>query len=238
MTHPSSKAERLLVFLKSNTFFGALSDAALDALIRKGHIKKFSRGDTIFRRGDPGDFLVVIVSGQIEISNITADAKEVVLNFLDSGDINGEVAVLDGNARSANVTALEDLEVFLIYGRDLMPVLLAHPQAMLEIMQILCQRLRATSAIIEDGTLAMRGRTAKGLLRLAHQHGRTSKDGIRIHPILSQDDLGKYLDISRENVSRQLGHLKDANVIRIEGSQVVITNETGLAAIAESASTN
>src|SRR5205823_1329479 len=108
----------------------------------------------------------------------------------------------------------------------------------LEIMQILCQRLRATSAIIEDGTLAMRGRAAKGLLRLAHQHGRTSKDGIRLHLILSQDDLGKYLDISRENVSRQLGHLKDANVIRIEGSQVVITNETGLAAIAESASTN
>lgn len=238
MTHPPSKAARLLSFLRSNTFFGALSDEALDALIRKGHVRTFPKGGTIFRRGDPGDLLVVIVSGRIKISNVTADAKEVVLNFLEPGDINGEIAVLDGNARSANAIALEDSEVLAIHGRDLMPALLAHPQAMLEIMQILCQRLRATSAIIEDGTLAMRGRTAKGLLRLAHQHGRTSKDGIRIHPILSQDDLGRYLDISRENVSRQLGHLKDANVIRIEGSQVVITDETGLAAIAEAASTH
>ena len=84
----------------------------------------------------------------------------------------------------------------------------------------------------------MRGRVAKGLLRLAEQHGRTSKDGIRLNLTLSQNDLGKYLALSRENVSRQLRKLRDANVIGIEGSQVVITNEAGLTAIAESASTN
>jgi CRP/FNR family transcriptional regulator, cyclic AMP receptor protein len=182
--------------------------------------------------------LTVIVSGRIKITNINANAKEVVLNFLEPGDINGEIAVLDGNERSANAIALEDSEVLVIFGRDLMPILTAHPQAMLEIMQILCHRLRAISAIVEDSTLAMRGRVAKGLLRLAHQHGQTSKDGVRLQLRLSQNDLGKYLGLSRENVSRQLRQLKDANVIRLEGTQVVITNEQSLAAIAESTSTH
>jgi CRP/FNR family transcriptional regulator, cyclic AMP receptor protein len=237
-TNASSKSQRLRSFLKSHTFFGGLPDAALDALVRKGHTKSYAKGDIIFRRGDPGDRLTVIVSGRIKIANVNANAKEVVLNFLEAGDINGEIAVLDGNERSANAVALEDSEVVVILGRDLMPVLVAHPQAMLEIMQILCQRLRAVSAIVEDSTLAMRGRVAKGLLRLARQHGRTSKDGIRLQLTLSQNDLGKYLALSRENVSRQLRYLRDAHVIRLEGAQVVIINETTLAALAESVSSH
>src|SRR5204863_950730 len=170
--HPNSKTERLLSFLKSHTLFGGFPDAALDGLIRRGHIRKLSRGEVLFRRGDPGDNVMVIVSGRIKIANINADAKEVILNFLEPGDINGEIAVLDGNERSAGAIALEDSEVLAIYGRDLMPILTAHPQAMREIMLILCQRLRALSAVVEDSTLAMRGRVAKGLLRLAEQHGR------------------------------------------------------------------
>jgi CRP-like cAMP-binding protein len=237
-THPHPKAERLVSFLKSHTFFGGLPDAALNTLVARGHTRRYRKGETIFRRGDPGDRLTVIVSGRIKIANVNADAKEVVLNFLESGDINGEIAVLDGNERSANAIALEDSEILVILARDLMPVLTAHPQAMLEIMQILCQRLRAISAIVEDSTLAMRSRVAKGLLRLAHQHGRTGKDGVRLNLTLSQNDLGKYLGLSRENVSRQLRQLKDTNVIRIEGSQIVISNEASLAAIADSASSN
>jgi CRP/FNR family cyclic AMP-dependent transcriptional regulator len=239
MTPPSrSKAEQLLWFLKNQTFFGGLPDAALAELVRKGHTKRFAKGAVIFRRGDPGDRLTVIVSGRIKIANVSADAKEVVLNFLEAGDVNGEIAVLDGNARSADAIALEDCEVLVIFARDLMPILSAHPQAMLEIMQVLCHRLRALSAIVEDGTLAMRGRVAKGLLRLAHQHGRTSSGGIRLQLTLSQSDLGRYLGLSRENVSRQLRQLKEANVITMDGPCVVILDATALATIAECGSSN
>jgi CRP/FNR family cyclic AMP-dependent transcriptional regulator len=229
--------ERLVAFLKSHTFFGGLPDATLDALVRKGIVKRFPKGEVIWRRGDPGDSLMAILSGRIKISNTNAEAKEVVLNFLGVGDINGEMAVLGGKERTATATVLEDSEVLVIAGRELIPALIANPEVLLEIIQELCEKLRATSAIIEDSTLAMRGRVARGLLRLAQQHGRTSKDGVRIHLALSQSDLGRYLGLSRPNVSRQLGYLKDANVIRIDGSQVVITDAHGLTEIAESDTT-
>jgi CRP/FNR family transcriptional regulator, cyclic AMP receptor protein len=155
-----------------------------------------------------------------------------VLNFLGVGDITGEIAVLDGKERTADAVALEACEVFVVYARDLLPVLSAHPAALLEIIQLLCEKLRSTSAIIEDNTLEMRGRTARGLLRLAQQHGRTSKEGIRLDLTVSQAELGGYLGLSRENVSRQLGQLRDANVITIHGSQIIITDEQGLTVIA------
>jgi CRP-like cAMP-binding protein len=228
--------DRIRPFLRSSTFFGGLPDAALDALIRKGHTKRYAKGAMIYRRGERGDSLMVLISGRIKITNTNADAREVVLNFLGEGDINGEIAALDGNERTADAVALEDCEVFTVYARDLVPMLMEHPKAMLEVIQILCQKLRAASAIIEDSTLEMRWRTARGLLRLCRQHGRAGRDGVRLQLAVSQRELGAYLGISRANVSRQLGQLRDANVIRIEGTQITVTDEEGLAAIAASAS--
>lgn len=233
MTALSPIAERVRPFLKNNTFLGGLPDNALDALIARGHIKRYAKGDVIYRRHDPGDSLMMILAGRVKITNINADGKEVVLAFLGPGDLNGEIAVLGGNERTANAIAVEYSEAFVVYARDLLPILGAHPQVMLEIMQILCEKLRAASAIIEDNTLEMRARTAKGLLRLAQQFGRTNKQGIRLDLIVSQSELGKYLSLSRANVSRQLGRLRDANVIKFHGTQIVIIDENGLSEIAE-----
>jgi CRP-like cAMP-binding protein len=234
MGKQSSSAGPLRSFLKDNTLLGGLPDATLDGLIRKGHRRRFAKGEIIYRRGEPGDSLMVILSGRVKIANVSADMREVVLSFLGAGEVVGEMAVLESKRRTADTVALEDTEAFVIPGRDLLAALRPNPQTMIELSQMLCERLRAASAIIEDSILAMRGRAAKGLLRLADQHGRRMRDGsIRIDLTLTQDDLGKYLGLSRANVSRQLRHLKDANVIKIEDAHVVITNERGLAELAE-----
>jgi CRP/FNR family transcriptional regulator, cyclic AMP receptor protein len=230
-TH-SSLAQRVRPFLKSHTFFGGLPDPALDALIERGHTKTFAKGDVIYRRGEPGDSLMVILSGRIKVTNVSASAKEVVLNFLGAGDINGEIAALDGKERSADAVALESCEIFAVHARDLVPTLTAHPEALLEIIQLLCEKLRSASAIIEDSTLEMRGRTAKGLLNLARQHGRPGTDGTSLRVTISQEELGNYLWLSRANVNRQLAQLKLAGLIRISGTEITILDETGLSAVA------
>jgi CRP-like cAMP-binding protein len=229
-------ADRVRPFLKDSTFLGGLPDEALDALMRRGHIKKYAKGDVVCRRNEPGDSLMLVLAGRLKITNVNADGREVVLNFLGAGDINGEIAVLDGGERTANAIAIEDTEAFVVYSRDLLPIITAQPQVMLEIAQILCEKLRAASAIIEDNTLEMRARVAKGLLRLAQQLGRTSKEGIRLDLAVSQTELGNYLSLSRANVSRQLSQLKDAKVLKFQGSQIVIIDEDGLSEIAEAES--
>lgn len=237
MTRPSA-ADYVRPLLKDNRLFGGLPEGALDALIAKGHIKRYAKGDVIYRRGAPGDSLMVILAGRIKITNINVEGREVVLNFLGAGDINGEIAVIDGQERTANAQALEDSEVFVVYARDLLPALIAHPQAMLQFFRVLCEKVRAASAIIEDNTLDMRGRVAKGLLRLARQHGMKTSEGIRIRLMASQTELGNYLGLSRANVSRQLGQLKEARVIKIEGADIVIVDEAGLSEIADAPSSS
>jgi CRP/FNR family transcriptional regulator, cyclic AMP receptor protein len=224
---------RVRPFLRNNTFFGGLPDSALDAIIARGHTKKYAKGDVLCRRGEPGDSLMVLLAGRVKIANVTSDAREVVLNFLSAGDAIGEIAALDGKERTADAAAQEPCEVFAVHARDLLPVLTAHPAALLEIVQVLCDKLRAASALIEDNTFEMRGRMAKGLLRLAQQHGRTSKEGVRLSVATSQRELGAYLALSRENVSRQLGLLRDAGVIDVAASQIIIKDEQGLALIAD-----
>lgn len=231
-TNPHTAAPLVLEFLKKNTFFGALADDVLTALVQRGHIKTFTKGQTIYQRGDPGDSLMVILSGRVKVVNVAANAREVVLNFLGVGDVNGEIAALDAHDRSATAIALEDTEAFVVYRRDLLPVLDGNPGAVFEIVLVLCEKVRIASAIIEALALQLTGRAAFGLLRLAQQHGRVTKRGILIDLTLSQRDLGSYLGMSRENVNRQLGKLKDARVIHIDDTQIYIVDEQALAELA------
>ena len=231
-TH-SLDLDRVRPFLTNNTFLGRLPGIVLDALIGKGQVKNFAKGAIIYRRGDPGDSLFVAIEGRIKLTNTNMGGKEVVLNYVGVGDIFGEIAALDGKERAADAIALEDFQVFLVCTRDLLPTLTAHPQAMLDVLRALCENIRIAATIIEDNTLEMRGRTARGLLRLARQHGRTTADGSCQQLTISQEELGKYLGASRPNVNRQLGQLKIANMIRISGTEITIIDAEGLADIAE-----
>ena len=89
--------------------------------------------------------------------------------------------------------------------------------------------------LFENKTLAMRARVARGLLRLSRHFGRRRKDGIHLQLAASQEELGNYLGLSRANVNRQLRQLRQAGVVRIDGARIVITDERGLARLAEAA---
>lgn len=219
-------------FLTDATFIGRLEPALLDNVMKRAQLRTLAKGDTVYRRGDQGDSLMVIITGRLKIWNTTADAREVVLNFLGPGDINGEIAVLDGGARTATATALQPTEVMVLYRRDLMPVLEQQPAALVEVVQVLCEKLRAASEIVEDVQRTMRARVASGILRLARQHGKQSKDGVAFDLKASQSDLGAYLGLSRENTSRQLGHLRDAGLLTMTGTAITIKDLDALSELA------
>jgi CRP/FNR family cyclic AMP-dependent transcriptional regulator len=229
MTTPFLDAMR--PFLKQNTFLGGLPTDALSALLSKGEGCAFERGDFIYRRGDPGDSLMIVLRGRVKLANTNVSGKEVTIDYLAAGDVFGETSALDGRERAVDAVALETADVFVIPSRELLPTLLAHPEAMLAVIRILCERSRAGAAIIEDNTLKMRARTARGLLRLARQRGQRGVGGL-LQLSISQEELGKYLDLTRGNVNRQLATLKIAGHIKVQGTEIAIVDEKGLDEIA------
>ena len=225
-------------FVVANTFIGSLPADAVDTLMKAGHLRRYPKGTPLFERGDHADSLLLIMSGRVKISNITTDAREVVLNFLGSGDVIGEIASLDGGARTASAMAHQDTQIFQLYRRDLLPVLTQHPEALLEIVRLLCERLRTISGLVEDNLRDMRGRLAAGLLRLATQHGRRTSRGIEIDLAVNQRDLGNYVGLSRENTNRQINRLMSEGVIRISDGVLTIVNEAALVALTEPVNEN
>lgn len=219
--------------MKSHAVLGRLPDGVLDGLLHKGQLKKYAKGEAVYRRGEPGDSLMVLVNGGIKLNFISKQAKEVVLHFVALGETFGEISAFDGKARALNAIALETSEVFAIRARDLMPALAAHPNCLTELVRSLCEKMRVGTLLFENKTLVMRARVAWGLLGLARHLGRRRKDGIHLRLTVSQEELGNYLGLSRANVSRQLGQLRKAGVIRIDEARIVITDERGLARSAE-----
>jgi CRP-like cAMP-binding protein len=218
--------------LKNNSFLGGLPSEVLEQLTKRAHIKTFPKGKTIYRRGETGDSMMLILKGRAKVTNITAQATEVILNFLGKGDLTGEIATLDGRKRSADVVALEGIEALILYRRDLLPLLSRHPEAMLKVIAILCDKLRKTSATLEENSLDMAARTAAGLLRLARHHGRETGRGVRVDLMVSQRELGNYIGLSRSHVNRQLSDLRKADIIFLDGTHVVILDEQALEAYA------
>ena len=196
--------ERARELLKTSSFLGGLPNGLLDALACRVRVSRFAKGETIFSRGEAGDSLMILLSGQIKITNVTLDGREIILNFLGKGDIIGEIALLDGRPRTVMPPHSSPPKPWYFWRRHLLPILNAYPEAMLELIAILCDKLRAASAVIEENTLPMIARTAAGLLRLCDQHGRVVKAGTLIDLKLSQSDLGNYCGLSRENVNCQL----------------------------------
>lgn len=228
---PTPFLDAMRPFLMQNTFLGGIPAAALDALLIKGQECAFERGDFIYRRGDPGDSLMIVLRGRVKLANTNASGKEITIDYLAAGDVFGETSALDGRERAVDAVALESADVLVIPSRELLPTLLAHPEAILSVIRVLCERSRAGAAVIEDNTLKMRARTARGLLRLARQHGHKGAGGM-LQVVISQEELGKYLDLTRGNVNRQLATLKVAGLIKVNGTEITIVDETGLDAIA------
>ena len=226
-------ADDVRKLLRDNTFLGCLAEAAFDQVYRKGHLLRFRKGETIFHRGDEGASMMLVLSGSVKIFNTTADGREAVLNFLGPADVIGEITILDGLDRAASVLALEATETFSLQRRDIIPALLANPETMLEVIQMLCGKLRNTSSLVEDGLNEMPGRTARGLLRLADQLGRQTKEGVVIQLQVSQRDLGGYMGLSRENTSRQLAALRQQGIIFMNSARIIIRDRAELEALAD-----
>jgi CRP-like cAMP-binding protein len=222
---------RIRALLKSNAFLGGFPDAALDALLAKGKLRALAKGDAAYSRGDPGNALMVLVTGRIKLCRTIS--KEVVLHFVSVGEAFGELAALDGKERAVDAIATENSQVFIVQRRDLLPTLNKHPQAMLAIIAALCARLRRGASAFDAKKRRMPARAAMCLMELTHQIGRKRKGCVHLELKMSRAQLGAYMGLSGPNVSRALIALQEKNVIDVSRTEIVITDPDGLAAIAE-----
>jgi CRP-like cAMP-binding protein len=211
-----------------------LQPEELQQLAAHASIVQHHASTTIFRKGDPGNSLMAVVSGQVKICAFSADGKEVILNIIATGGLFGEIAVLDGAPRSADAVAIADTELLVLERRHLMPFLSGNPEVATRLIGVLCQRLRQTSEQLEDALLRNApARLASCLLRLGHSLGRSDGRAIRLNIRLSQQQLGNLIGVSRESVNKMLGEWSRAGYLSVRSGQINIQDAAILQKLAE-----
>lgn len=208
----------------SDTIFSDLEKAEIDALMSMAIRRSYKARDVVLRKGDPALQIFVIASGRLKAITSGSEGRQAALSIMGPGEVFGEVAVLDGDPRSATITALEPCELFVVQRSDLFRFLETRPKVAIKLLEVLARRLRRLSERVEDSTfLEVPERLAKQLLRLADRYGRNIGSGaVRIELKLSQQELGDLVGATRESVNKQLRVWVGGGLIEHQDGKLVL----------------
>jgi len=216
--------------LLASPFFAHMRTEELDEVIGFATERRVSRGTVIFGKGDEGSSMMAVLVGRVRISAVSADGKEVTLNVIGSGEIFGEIALLDGKPRSADATALEDSVLMVVERKQFLPFLLRNETLVERLLVVLCDRLRRTSSVLEEIALFdLPARLARLIIKLSNDYGRPAPGGgTRIDLKLSQRDLATLVASTRETVNKQLRGWREQGMVEQLAGYLVVRDAGAL----------
>lgn len=215
--------------LRSVPLFSGLEEEELERFSRVAVPRSFPAATRVFHEGDHSDACYIVRSGSFRVTREHSDGRAITLATLGPGDIFGELAMLDGEVRSASVEALADGELLALPAGEVRALLARHPEITVKLVQALVRRLRdANERISRQSFQTVPGRVAGVLSQLvAEEVPRGAEEaGVTIH--MSQADLAQLAGTSRESVSRFLADLERAGVVRSGRNRVAVLDPARL----------
>ena len=208
--------------------FSHLADSEADAILAEARIVGYAEGAHIFAKGDPGNSMMAVLKGRVVISDPSPGGRHVVLTVFREGDVFGEMALLDGKERSATATAAAECELLVVPRPSFLHFLKRRPDACMQLMVVLCERLRRTNEQVEDlAFLGLERRVAKLLLHLADDMGQSTVPRPKLK--ISQRALAELVGGSRERINKLLQQWKRAEIIAIDQGSIRICDREALA---------
>ena len=220
--------------LRNVSLFSSLDERELDRLIQSTTTRRLAAKEVLFRKGDSGNQLFWVLTGTLKVTGVGTDGKDVVFRLMRPGEVVGEIALLDGEPRSATVAAVEATTLVTLHRRDFVPFLEQHPRAAIRLAAVMAERVRRLSERAEDRqTMSLPARLAKRLLALAEEHGTRPVVGGPVEIHLSQQDLADLVGTTRESVNKQLRSWEEEGIVGLGRGRTVLKQPKLLAQIAD-----
>jgi CRP/FNR family transcriptional regulator, cyclic AMP receptor protein len=191
---------------------------------------KLAADRILFLADDPGDSCYRVEYGLLKVTMVSRSGIERILSFIGRGGIVGELAILDGQPRSASVVAVRDTELSRLTRTEFDAFAERHPELYKSLITLLTQRLRETNMSVAAGSfLSLRGRVALSLLELADHFGRKlGSDRIIVEHKIGQGDLAAMAGIARENVNRVLKDWERRKIVSRRSGYYCLENKSKL----------
>ena len=213
----------LLNILKRFSWFGDLPPGDLTLLLQCADKRWYPRGSIVFYQGDPGDYLLLVLKGRLQILVIEADGSETILRELGEGEALGELSLLDDLNRSATAKAVERSQVLRIPRAPFIALLERRPKMAIKILVRVAADLRRATEHIRTLTLPdLRGQVVRCLIQIALDRGMALHEPIEIRPQPSRLDIAKRIGCRPESVSRAMKELCAAEFVRKEKGAVLV----------------
>ncbi|MFY9287432.1 MAG: Crp/Fnr family transcriptional regulator [Alphaproteobacteria bacterium] len=189
----------------------------------KKEVRVCKAGEVLFKRGDEGPWLGAILSGRVRLCVRAAEGKEVLLSMVERGEVFGERAFFDGTPRAGDAITEEETTFIVITRDEFFPILLSYPEAMMNIIKILCTRINGYINTLELYALQqLPVRVAQVLLFLAQKFGKKDGDHIIVQAGLNQSDISQLVGSSRESVNKQLKSFEAKGYIKVDGNEIAL----------------
>lgn len=209
--------------LRSVSFFEGLHEDALSSLSKCLKPLDFVKDALIVSQDDAGDAMFIIESGRVKVVLYGETGREMILSLFKAGDVVGEMSLLDGQPRSANVIACEESRLLSLSRQDFVSAMGSEPGIAINVLSEMSRRLRRADDVIGNlALLDVYGRVARVLIDLAEREGEESDEGILIRERPTQQDLASMIGTSRETVSRVLSEFQRRGFLSMQGKKIVL----------------
>jgi CRP/FNR family transcriptional regulator len=209
--------------LRSVPLFADLEEDELESFSRVAVPRSFPAAIRVFHEGDHSDACYIVRSGSFRVTREHSDGRAITLATLGPGDIFGELAMLDGEVRSASVEALTDGELLALPAGAVRALLAKHPDITVKLVAALVRRLRAANERISRQSFqTVPSRVAGVLSQLVAEETPSGGDGSEVTIRMNQADLAQLAGTSRESVSRFLADLERSGVVRSGRGRVTV----------------
>ena len=210
-------------FLKSVNIFSDLSESELNSIQEICKTRKYPKNSMIILEEEMGDVVFIVMSGTVKITRVNDEGKEVILAMLGSGEVFGEMAILDGESRSANALSQENCEVVTINREDFLNLLKTNNKVALNLMTEFAIRLRKSDQQIEALSLDdAEHRIGVSILNLAEELGVIRQGVVTVDNLPYQQDIANMAGTSRETVSRVMKTFEERGLITKTGHKLSI----------------
>jgi CRP/FNR family cyclic AMP-dependent transcriptional regulator len=215
----SSSGNSVRIQLQNIPLFAGLSEAQISQITKMAVLRREPRNKVIFVVGAPAHALYVIVKGSVKVLNRDADGHEYILAMLGEDECFGEMGLIDGSLRSADVVTVETCILLEIPRVDFIRALSENVELCMNTMKSLVLRLREANQKIEDlSVLDVYGRVKKLLQEFSE-----NENGARVMKRrITQVDMAKMVGASREMVGIVMRDLERRGIICIEKDQLTL----------------
>jgi len=208
--------------LNSSPLLDGLPPHSVEIVREACPVWTFESGEAIFRKGDPGEALYIVLSGEVRIFRESLEGRPKVLAYVHPGDVFGEMSLVEERPRSASAVAETATEVLVLFRDTYFNLLRRFPLLGHNLARIIAGRLREMNDELLFLTFEeAKSKVAFALLKLyRHQHGRSHNGGWYI-PIVHQE-IANLAGTSRETATRVVHELRSKGILETRQGGVLI----------------